>query len=100
METETKTRHLTAVTFADVQAAMDRFPGRREATPAEVLEASPTNTLLDALVQLTHRVHNLTATLDGGTLTAAERKPLRESQRNLREQRELIRAEVLRRAGA
>jgi len=58
-------------------------------TPAQVLAAASSEELLDKIVILTHKIHGLTDPSPAGKARAAE----------LREQRALIRAEVLRRIG-
>lgn len=80
METETYTERLAA--FDAAQAKL------RETT---------TEALLTSAYLLTHRLHALQDALDGGALTAAERKPLRAEQADKRQGRDMITAEVLRR---
>jgi hypothetical protein len=83
METET-------TTYAERLAAFDEAQAK--------LAATTTVDLLSAAYQLTHRMESLQSTLDRGVLNAAERKPLRTRQAELRQQRDMITAEVLRRA--
>lgn len=65
----------------------------------EALAATSTKDLLRQAYVLTHRIHNITVRLDGGGPTAAQRRPLREQQADLRAARDLIDVEIIRRTG-
>lgn len=61
------------------------------------LTATSTADLLRSAYALTHRLHGLRTALDSGVPSSAERATMRAIQRDLRHQRDMIDAEILRR---